>query len=67
MSYSNYTNDHFGEVIWGSDLSDGTSIRDQYYFSDAKKTDLFLFAKATFDVSDQLTGYLDLQGRFVGL
>ena len=22
ISYSNYTNDHFGEVIWGSDLSD---------------------------------------------
>ena len=65
MSYSNYTNDHFGEVIWGSDLSDGTSIRDQYYFSDAKKIDYSSFVKTTYKVSDQLTAFLDLQGRFV--
>ncbi len=65
MSYSNYTNYHFGEVIWGSDLSDGTSIRDQYYFSDAKKIDYSSFVKTTYNVSDQLTAFVDLQGRFV--
>jgi iron complex outermembrane receptor protein len=65
ISYSHYTGDHFGEVIWGSDLSDGTSIRDQYYFSDAKKTDYSSFVKTTYNVSDQLTAFLDLQGRFV--
>ncbi len=65
MSYSNYTNDHFGEVIWGSDLSEGTSIRDQYYFSDAKKTDFSSFIKTTYKVTDQLTAFVDLQGRFV--
>ena len=65
ISYSNYTNDHFGEVIWGSDLSDGNSIRDQYYFSDAEKTDYSSFVKTTYNVSDQLTAFVDLQGRFV--
>jgi iron complex outermembrane receptor protein len=65
MSYSNYTNDHFGEVIWGSDLSEGTSIRDQYYFSDAKKTDFSSFIKTTYKVTDQLTAFVDLQERFV--
>ncbi|ARV16057.1 TonB-dependent receptor [Polaribacter sp. SA4-12] len=65
MSYSNYTNDHYGEVIWGSDLSDGTTIRDQYYFSDAKKTDYSSFVKTTYKVTDQLTAFVDLQGRFV--
>ena len=65
MSYSNYNNYHFGEVIWGSDLSDGTSIRDQYYFSDAKKIDYSSFVKTTYNVSDQLTAFVDLQGRFV--
>ncbi len=65
MSYSNYMNDHFGEVIWGSDLSDGTSIRDQYYFSDAKKTDYSSFIKTTYKVSNQLTAFVDIQGRFV--
>ena len=65
ISYSNYTGDHFGEVIWGEDLAPNTNIRDQYYFSDAKKTDFSVFAKANFKISEDLSGYLDLQGRFV--
>ncbi len=65
ISYSNYTGDHFGEVIWGSDLTPGTNIRDRYYFSDAKKTDFSIFSKATFDLNHKLSAYIDLQGRFV--
>jgi iron complex outermembrane receptor protein len=66
VSYSDYTGDHYGEVIWGSDLAADVTIRDRYYFSDAKKTDFSAFAKATFDITDKLIGYLDVQGRFVG-
>ena len=66
VSYSDYTGDHYGEVIWGSDLAADVNIRDRYYFSDAKKTDLSVFAKATFDITDKLIGYVDVQGRFVG-
>jgi len=65
VSYSNYTGDHFGEVIWGSNLSSGTSIQDRYYFSDAKKTDLSIFSKATYEINKKVAAYLDLQGRFV--
>ncbi|MGJ8745550.1 TonB-dependent receptor [Polaribacter sp.] len=65
ISYSKYTGNHFGEVIWGEDLAPNTNIRDRYYFSDAKKTDFSIFAKATFDISDKLSGYADVQGRFV--
>ena len=65
VSYSHYTGDHFGEVIWGSSLANNTAIRDRYYFSDAFKTDLSFFSKATFTISKKLSGYLDLQGRFV--
>ena len=65
ISYSNYTGDHFGEVIWGSDLAPNVNIRDRYYFSDAKKTDFSIFAKANFEISEKLSGYIDLQGRFV--
>ncbi|MBT4780053.1 MAG: TonB-dependent receptor [Polaribacter sp.] len=65
VSYSNYSGDHFGEVIWGADLAQNTNIRDRYYFSDATKTDFSVFTKATFQVSDKFSGYLDLQGRFV--
>ena len=66
ISYSDYSGDHYGEVIWGSDLAADVNIRDRYYFSDAKKTDFSIFAKATFDISDALIGYVDVQGRFVG-
>ena len=66
ISYSNYSGDHFGEVIWGENLAPNTNIRDRYYFSDAKKTDFSIFTKATFNISNNLSGYLDLHGRFVG-
>jgi iron complex outermembrane receptor protein len=66
ISYSNYTGDHFGEVIWGSNLAANVNIRDRYYFSDATKTDFSAFAKVTFYISEKLSGYADLQGRFVG-
>jgi iron complex outermembrane receptor protein len=65
ISYSNYTGDHFGEVIWGEDLAQDVNIRDRYYFSDAKKTDFSIFAKAIFEINEKLSGYADIQGRFV--
>nr|WP_099098842.1 TonB-dependent receptor [Tenacibaculum agarivorans] len=64
-SYSNYSNDHYGEVIWGSDLAPNTNIRDRYYFSDAKKHDLSSFIKANISINDKFNAYIDLQGRFV--
>lgn len=65
LSYSTYDGDHFGEVIWGSDLAAGTQIRDHYYDGDATKNDFSVFSKATFKLNDRLTGFVDLQGRFV--
>ncbi|TXG36858.1 TonB-dependent receptor [Seonamhaeicola maritimus] len=65
LSYSVYTGDHFGEVIWGSALAPNTDIRDQYYDGDATKNDFSVFSKATFKLSDDVTGFVDLQGRFV--
>ena len=64
-SYSNYKNDHYGEVIWGSDLAPNTSIRDRYYESNSKKTDLSFFSKATFNVSEKMKAFIDLQYRNV--
>ncbi|CAL2104041.1 Iron complex outermembrane receptor protein [Tenacibaculum sp. 190130A14a] len=64
-SYSEYDNDHYGEVIWGSDLAPNTNIRDRYYESVSNKEDFSIFSKATFNVTDQLKAFVDLQGRFV--
>ena len=65
ISYSNYTGDHFGEIIWGENLAPNTRVRDRYYFSDAKKTDFSIFAKTTLNLSEKLSTYIDVQGRFV--
>ena len=65
ISYSDYTNDHYGEVIWGSDLAEGTAIKDRYYFSKSNKTDFSVFSKVTFNISRKIQAYLDVQNRFV--
>ncbi|MEP1488186.1 MAG: TonB-dependent receptor [Algibacter sp.] len=65
LSYSTYDGDHFGEVIWGNDLVANTNIRDHYYDGDATKNDFSVFSKATFKLTEKLTGFIDLQGRFV--
>jgi iron complex outermembrane receptor protein len=65
VSYSNYSGDHFGEAIWAKEFAENASIRDRYYESDAAKKDFSLFSKATFNLSEKLKTYIDLQGRFV--
>ena len=65
ISYSNYSGNHFGEVIWGSDLAENVNINDRYYYSDAKKTDFSIFSKTTYTFNENWIGYIDLQGRFV--
>ncbi|WP_370477694.1 TonB-dependent receptor [Tamlana flava] len=65
LSASSYTGDHFGEVIWGTDLAPNANIRDRYYEGDATKNDFSIFSKATFKIDEKLTGFIDLQGRFV--
>ena len=65
ISYNTYSGDHFGEVIWGGDLAPNTNIRDRYYEGDATKNDFSVFSKATFKLAEKITGFLDLQGRFV--
>ena len=65
FSYSEYSNKHFGEVIWGENLAPTTSIRDHYYDSYSRKNDFSMFSKATFKLNDKLTAYADLQYRKV--
>ncbi|GGZ85351.1 TonB-dependent receptor [Algibacter mikhailovii] len=65
VSYNTYSGDHFGEVIWAREFSPDANIRDRYYQGDATKNDLSIFSKATFKLTEKLTGFVDLQGRFV--
>ena len=66
ISYSNYTNDHYGEIIWGSDLAANTNIRDRYYVDNSTKTDFNIYTKANYRMNDKWSLFGDLQYRTVG-
>ncbi|WP_373522000.1 TonB-dependent receptor [Aquiflexum sp.] len=59
-----YDGDHFGEIIW-MQYAGNTNIRDRYYDNVAVKDDFNLFAKATYEVSNGLFLYGDLQTRWI--
>lgn len=63
-SYSTYSGDHFGEIIWAQYASD-SQIRDRYYNGNGTKTDLSFFVKGTYRVSDKISLFADLQTRHV--
>jgi len=62
-SYSTYSGDHYGEVIWARNFSKNSSVRDRYYDGNGKKTDFSVFAKASYLLNEKLEFYGDLQLR----
>lgn len=64
-SYSTYSGDHYGEIVWARNFSKDSSVRDRYYDGNGKKTDFSVFAKASYDLSDELELYGDVQFRNV--
>ncbi|MCZ8230120.1 TonB-dependent receptor [Flavobacterium sp.] len=62
--YNKYEGVHFGKVIWARYASQ-SELGDRYYEDFATKTDGNFFAKANYQVSEQLSLYGDLQYRHV--
>ena len=56
-----YVGDHFGEIIWAR-FASGSSIYDEYYRNDAKKTDLMSYVRGTYTFKKWIA-YGDLQVR----
>ena len=63
-SYSTYTGDHFGEVIWAR-YAGQSDIRDRYYSNDARKTDMNAFLKLNWMLYPAFELYADAQVRNV--
>ena len=63
--WNQYQGEHYGEITWAR-VAGNTNIRERYYNDDALKTDVNLYAKAFYQVSNQLNGFLDVQVRTVG-
>lgn len=62
--WNKYTGKHFGEVIWAR-FASNSNIRTRYYDDDALKTDLNFYAKAYYQLTEQLNVFGDVQFRKV--
>ncbi|HEY6142158.1 MAG TPA: TonB-dependent receptor [Flavobacterium sp.] len=63
-AYNRYEGDHFGKVIWARFASQ-TELGDRYYEDFSTKNDGNVFAKANYQLLDNLNIYGDLQYRNV--
>lgn len=59
-----YDGDHFGEIIW-MQYADNVNIRDRYYDNNAVKDDRNIYLKGTYEASEGLFLFGDLQYRGV--
>lgn len=67
--WNKYDGDHFGLVTWVKQPVSGYSFDPdwKYYDNNTKKTDANIYAKASYEFSRGLSGFLDLQYRHVGI
>lgn len=63
-SYSNYVNDHFGEVIWAR-WAGNSDINQRYYDNQGSKTDANAFAKLSYVLNERFDLFGDAQVRSV--
>ena len=64
INYSFYDGDHFGNILW-SKYNQNLDLSKQWYTNNGKKADASVFAKAEFAIAGNLTGFIDLQYRFI--
>jgi len=62
--WNKYDGSHFGKVIWARNASQ-SELGDRYYDDYANKTDGNIFAKANYQITEQLSLFGDLQYRTV--
>ena len=65
VSYSSYSGDHFGEIVW-AEYSNAIAKGQHYYDGKGKKKDFSTFAKATYRLNEKVSLYGDLQVRNIG-
>jgi iron complex outermembrane receptor protein len=59
-----YDGDHYGEVIWAQVATTVPPFY-RYYFNNGKKTDVNVFWKNSYQLTEKLIGFVDLQYRRV--
>jgi len=64
LSFSHYTGDHFGRVIW-AEYATELPLGENYYFGNGKKNDFSVFSKVDYRLNDKIRLFGDLQVRNV--
>lgn len=59
-----YFGDHFGRVIWAR-YSNNLLPNHQYYFNTGTKTDINIYIRSNFEITNKLIAYADLQYRYI--
>lgn len=62
--WNRYDGDHFGRILW-SEINAGIPKNFEWYNNNGVKTDYNIFGKSTFQVTEQLNVYTDLQYRSI--
>lgn len=65
LGASRYIGGHFGQVISAVSAAENTEYPLEYYRNEGNKTDANIFARANTLVTEKLTVFADLQGRYV--
>lgn len=60
--WNQYDGEHFGKVRWAKFMSNG-ELDHEYYYSEGTKTDFNVFVKATYNISENLSFFGDIQMR----
>ena len=69
ISFQQFNGNHFGELTYASKDFNPILLSSSsypYYDSDASKTDLSVYVKAGYDITDKLHAFIDAQYRHVG-
>jgi len=60
-AWNQYDGDHFGEIVWAHVSAVPKDY--QYYFNNGKKSDFTIYWKNNYQLTEKLTGFVDLQYR----
>ncbi len=60
-----YVGDHFGKVIWVQRNLSELDPSHEYYRNQGAKDDANIYAKLNYNLSDKLSLYADMQGRYI--
>ncbi len=60
--WNRYDGDHFGKILW-TEINRGLPKDYEWYNNNGLKTDYNIFGKSTFQITDKLNAYADIQYR----